>query len=431
MSFLICQSISSANQCIESCFLLVSCGTLAEGPKNDQNNGPCSQQPGFEFQSTMVDDMAVNRRRVRTSARQFELVLDFMETHPNLASSRLGSTFTIKDRRREWNEFADFLNSHQLGAYKDSDKWRKVWNDFKSATKQKALKIASGKGTVENLTPIEERLLRILDWNPSIKQEPFIKSESASDSIYEADEQFSSEWHRSQSQDSNGVSPPGDASFGENHEEYIVPTPDGPLSADLTDRIIVLSDVRSLSSPSRIKEEPVNADDEVVSVEFAPQPAVQNSPPTGSAVTEDASRRRDPRPTASNVERRQPPSTSAVCLLEKKMKLEVDVLLATKRKMEAEERRADAEAEFFHEEKRRASSLVALHEEEQRKVVAMAEFHREEKRKAHAKAELLMEHKRFFVAQQRTEVVRRKLLLLELRKLRQDMTATVNDVCHK
>ncbi|XP_064473528.1 uncharacterized protein LOC135388115 isoform X2 [Ornithodoros turicata] len=375
------------------------------------------------------DNMAASvdlgpRRASRTSARQFQILLDYIEAHPCMVSSRVPSSYG--ERERHWQVVTGMLNADPVSVPKGKDKWKKTWFDWKCNVRSKA----RSNGT-KNLTPLEKRLITLTGLIDGDDGDASKILESASDSIYEADEQFSSEWHRSQSQDSNGVSPPGDASFGENHEEYIVPTPDGPLSADLTDRIIVLSDVRSLSSPSRIKEEPVNADDEVVSVEFAPQPAVQNSPPTGSAVTEDASRRRDPRPTASNVERRQPPSTSAVCLLEKKMKLEVDVLLATKRKMEAEERRADAEAEFFHEEKRRASSLVALHEEEQRKVVAMAEFHREEKRKAHAKAELLMEHKRFFVAQQRTEVVRRKLLLLELRKLRQDMTATVNDVCHK
>lgn len=231
------------------------------------------------------------------------------------------------------------------------------------------------------------------------------------------------------------MSPSVDAVYGDSREEYIVPTPEGAISPDMTvsDRIIVLSDVRSLvgsKSPHQIKEEIIHEDDEVVSVEFQPRPAVQDRPSVTDRAVQSTSRRPDHHPSCNGVlpataehSRRhpftqQPPSSTD---LEKKARLEVEVLVATKRKLEAEERRADAEAEFFREEKRRAMSLIALHEEECRRTTALAEFHREEKRKAQAKAELLLEHRRFYVEQQRTEVIRRKLVALELKKARQGL----------
>lgn len=93
--------------------------------------------------------------------------------------------------------------------------------------------------------------------------------------------------------------------------------------------------------------------------------------------------------------------------LDKKTKLEVEVLLATKRKLRAE-------ALFFQEERRRSIAATLLYEQEQRKAAAIADFHVEEKRKASAKADLFLE-------QHKTEVVRRRLLLLEIQKVRREL----------
>lgn len=127
---------------------------------------------------------------------------------------------------------------------------------------------------------------------------------------------------------------------------------------------------------------------------------------------------------------------------DRKARIELEILLAQRRKLEAELRKAEAderkvaaetllvteelkkcqeekmklkaEAEFLVQEKKRS-------EEETRKAAAIAEYHQEEKRKASAKADMLIEHKMFYIEQQKTEIVRRRMLLLEMKKMKQDL----------
>lgn len=205
---------------------------------------------------------------------------------------------------------------------------------------------------------------------------------------------------------------------------------------------IVLSDVRSLAEHQanvHIKEEIIETtviteDADAGTFESIPSPAAPSPQPLGSDVPSSFVRHSVPVSSAPGratdgdystgifrKRKRTAESQDGGPVVNRKATLEMEVLLATKRKLEAEERRADAETEFYQEEKKRSMALVSLHQEERRKMAALADFHVEERRKAAAKADLLLEHKNMYFEQQKTEVVRRRLLLLEIQKVRREL----------
>lgn len=239
------------------------------------------------------------------------------------------------------------------------------------------------------------------------------------------------------------------STYGENHGEFIIPMSDvaeqqliaRPSTAPRdAAHSMVLSDVRSLvTAPPeiQIKEEVPdregtveNADNgnegdviEDVAAPALPAASPLPSPPVLHVVPQTVA---TPPPTATNgpffaKNRNRRPAPYASSTQDRKSRLEIEVLLATKRKLEAEERRANAEAEFYLEEKRRSMALVSLHQEERRKLSAITELHVEERRKASSKADLLQEHRNYYLEQQRTEVVRRRLLLLEIQKVKKEL----------
>lgn len=127
---------------------------------------------------------------------------------------------------------------------------------------------------------------------------------------------------------------------------------------------------------------------------------------------------------------------------ERKARLELDILVVTKRKLEAEtlkaeaeERRATAETVLLaetlkkcSEEKNKAMAETMFFvqerkrsEEETRKAAAIADFHVEERRKAAAKVDLLLEHRNYYAEQRKTEALKRRVLLLEVQKIRREL----------
>lgn len=66
------------------------------------------------------------KRVARTSMKQFEMLLNFMENHQQLVSGKLEVNFTIRDRQRLWEELSEKLNAAGNGSRKDAEKWRKV-----------------------------------------------------------------------------------------------------------------------------------------------------------------------------------------------------------------------------------------------------------------------------------------------------------------
>ncbi|XP_049528355.1 uncharacterized protein LOC125939707 [Dermacentor silvarum] len=100
--------------------------------------------------------VANNKRRAcRTSARQFELMLDYLERHPYMVSTRFPASLSV--RERHWQRLAERLNSEELNPPKGMDRWKKTWFDWKCNVRAKA-RSASGKKT---LSPLEERLIAI------------------------------------------------------------------------------------------------------------------------------------------------------------------------------------------------------------------------------------------------------------------------------
>ncbi|XP_077487270.1 uncharacterized protein LOC144098463 isoform X2 [Amblyomma americanum] len=383
-----------------------------------------------------------SRQRIRTSAKQFELILDFMEVHPNLATSQVHSSYTAKDRKREWAEFAHFLNSHRLGIHKDSDKWRKTWFDWKCNVRAK-MRSAAGKKT---LSPLEERLIAVtglLDCeenNPSIPCKEGLPNGDLAFEVEDASPAFiASVASRARSVSSaHPVSETLQSAYGESQDEYIVPTTDDATSGETRLPVpvsivasnggpeLVLTDIRSLASPVEAKQELFIVDDEEGSSEVDSAASGARESPADHALRDWVGAGEhpgcSPKRKVSSADGAQSTSLLREAPTEElKGKYEVQLFVANKRKLEAEERRADAEADFYREEKKRSVALANLHREEQRKVAAVAEFHAEERRKCAAKAEALLEHKKLYVEQQRTEVLRRRLLQLEIRKLRRDL----------
>ncbi|KAL1479614.1 hypothetical protein MTO96_051711 [Rhipicephalus appendiculatus] len=67
-------------------------------------------------------------RRPRVSEGQREIILAFMEQHPQLVSRavELGPHFTLADRRRLWQQLADALNA-EGPVRKEPDGWQEWW----------------------------------------------------------------------------------------------------------------------------------------------------------------------------------------------------------------------------------------------------------------------------------------------------------------
>lgn len=394
-----------------------------------------------------------SRRCARTSAKQFELILDFMERHPKLAMSQLDSSYTIRDRKREWAQLAHYLNSRRLGIQKDVDKWRKTWFDWKCNVRAKA-RSASGKKT---LSPLEERLIAITGLLDS-DDAPLARKDALpyAEVVYEVEDSSVAAYAAgasSRTEASDSAEPVSDlvqSGYGESQGEYIVPTSETSTSGSSTmvqvpagtassgGTPLLLSDVRSLASgpPTAVsvKMEMVDEEDDDASSEVdanewqqAPTAAEDGSPQFCWTQREDRPSGR-PSDVAGHTtfpgrssRKRSSADGGDASIEDIKARFEFQIFSATKRKLEADERRADAEAEFYRQEVKRSMTLASLHVEEQRKIAAVADFHAEERRKAAAKVEMLLEHKKFYIEQQKTEVLKRRLLQLEIKRLKRDL----------
>ncbi|CAH2106990.1 unnamed protein product [Euphydryas editha] len=106
--------------------------------------------------------------RQRASPEQFSLLIDFMERHGDLSRPQSGPQGRIKGDRL-WQQLASILNSLGGGVVKSSDKWKKVWADWKTKTKKKYLNIKrqssrTGGGPTNRvvLTALEERVVAVI-----------------------------------------------------------------------------------------------------------------------------------------------------------------------------------------------------------------------------------------------------------------------------
>ncbi|XP_041968788.1 uncharacterized protein LOC121725755 isoform X1 [Aricia agestis] len=105
---------------------------------------------------------------MRTSATQFQLMVEYMEKNGDLSKPSEGPQGRVINAQK-WNELTDLLNADATGDTKTAEKWRKVWSDYKNNIKRKASRIhrsalTTGGGPARKLklSEIEERVLRVL-----------------------------------------------------------------------------------------------------------------------------------------------------------------------------------------------------------------------------------------------------------------------------
>ncbi|RVE50309.1 hypothetical protein evm_005144 [Chilo suppressalis] len=106
--------------------------------------------------------------RVRASPEQLSTLLEFMESHGGLARPLAGAQGRVRSDRL-WTDLTNMLNAVGGGVNKTTDKWKKVWADWKSKTKKKGLIIRShargtggGPASRQILSALDERVLAIM-----------------------------------------------------------------------------------------------------------------------------------------------------------------------------------------------------------------------------------------------------------------------------
>ncbi|XP_054084549.1 uncharacterized protein LOC128921334 [Zeugodacus cucurbitae] len=115
----------------------------------------------------------LDKRQKHTNKTQFEVLVNEMKLHPDIAKGF--SQRAPGELNSFWEEISNKLNA--LGPpIKDRTGWKKVWTDFKFATKKKMVKNAkhiSGTGggpfSQVSLSSLEEEVSVILSLNTSVK----------------------------------------------------------------------------------------------------------------------------------------------------------------------------------------------------------------------------------------------------------------------
>lgn len=77
----------------------------------------------------MGDNAKMNptkKRAKKATARQIEIMTDYIDNHKEMINGKLTMTFTAQDRDARWKELSELLNSDGSGPEKSPRKWRKV-----------------------------------------------------------------------------------------------------------------------------------------------------------------------------------------------------------------------------------------------------------------------------------------------------------------
>ncbi|KAL4704334.1 hypothetical protein ACJJTC_019379 [Scirpophaga incertulas] len=105
---------------------------------------------------------------MKTSATQFEMLVNFMEQHGDINKPTKDARGRVK-AIENWARLTNLLNADPVGDNKTMEKWKKVWSDLKNNTKKKAAKInkaacgtGGGPALQTKLTDLEQRVLRII-----------------------------------------------------------------------------------------------------------------------------------------------------------------------------------------------------------------------------------------------------------------------------
>ncbi|CAL1285435.1 unnamed protein product [Larinioides sclopetarius] len=88
----------------------------------------------------------------RTSASQFEIMLEYFEDYPQMLTGKVDATFSKETKDKIWKVLASALNAEGNGPTKSIAGWRKTLKDWKCYVRKKASRR-------EKLTELEEKLL--------------------------------------------------------------------------------------------------------------------------------------------------------------------------------------------------------------------------------------------------------------------------------
>ncbi|KMQ87503.1 hypothetical protein RF55_13197 [Lasius niger] len=106
--------------------------------------------------------------RKKTTLEQRQIMIQFMEEHPDLAQNRIQGLEARKKAAHLWEQLAIELNSCGHGATKSTEKWMKSWRDWRLDVKSKASKLRNyqkgtgGGGPPASLQETEKRLLNLM-----------------------------------------------------------------------------------------------------------------------------------------------------------------------------------------------------------------------------------------------------------------------------
>ncbi|CAG9763560.1 unnamed protein product [Ceutorhynchus assimilis] len=99
---------------------------------------------------------------------QKKVLIQFIEDHPELKTSKFSKDFTFKKGQALWEEISSILNA-MPGANKGWIKWRKTWHDIKNAVKTKSATIrrhldqtGGGPPINEEITNEDQKILNLI-----------------------------------------------------------------------------------------------------------------------------------------------------------------------------------------------------------------------------------------------------------------------------
>ncbi|XP_067207126.1 uncharacterized protein [Linepithema humile] len=107
--------------------------------------------------------------RKKTTLEQRQIMIQFMEEHPDFAQNRIQGPEARKQTAHLWEQLANELNCCGYGATKSTEKWMKSWRDWRLDVKSKASKLRNyQKGTggggpsPASLQETEKRLIALM-----------------------------------------------------------------------------------------------------------------------------------------------------------------------------------------------------------------------------------------------------------------------------
>ncbi|XP_036340439.1 uncharacterized protein LOC118749765 [Rhagoletis pomonella] len=118
--------------------------------------------------------MESNDKTAHTKLAQFELMVDFMEEHPQLAKGQLKTSNAKASANILWKRLMEDLNSCAQPT-RDVAGWKRVWADYKNHLKAKMRRnkqsnsnTGDGPSRYQHFTPVEERVIQLMSIDEAV-----------------------------------------------------------------------------------------------------------------------------------------------------------------------------------------------------------------------------------------------------------------------